>query len=78
MQRLPNAADFLGNRYHGRPSGWMVPLVIENHPHRSLADLGRKRVRRLACHGSTFVEVGADDEPGAVKSKLGTMNRVQL
>lgn len=29
MQRLRNAADLLGNRYHGRPPGWVVLLVIK-------------------------------------------------
>jgi len=44
----------------------MIPLVIENHPYRSLADLGRKLVCRLAHIGSTFSGVGASDKPGAV------------
>jgi hypothetical protein len=26
--------------------------MIQNHPHRASANLGRKFVRRLACHGS--------------------------
>ncbi len=41
-------------------------LVIQNQPHRAGADLGRKLVRRLACHGSTFSRVGASEQPGAV------------
>jgi hypothetical protein len=40
--------------------------VIQDHPHRAGSDLGRKLVRRLACHGSTFSGVGASDKPGAV------------
>ncbi|MGA7612189.1 MAG: hypothetical protein WCF49_18635, partial [Xanthobacteraceae bacterium] len=40
--------------------------MIENHPHRAGADLGRKLVRRPACHGSTFSGVGASGKPGAV------------
>ena len=67
MQRLRNAADLFGNRYHGRPSERVVPLVNENHPHRSLADFRRKPVRRLARHGSTFSGAGASDKPGAVQ-----------
>ena len=43
-------------------------LVIENHPYRPLADFGRKLVRRLARHGSTFSGVGASDKPGAIQS----------
>ncbi|MCK8458529.1 hypothetical protein, partial [Sphingomonas faeni] len=43
-------------------------LVIENHPYRPLADFGRKLVRRLARHGSTFSGVGASDKPGAVQT----------
>jgi hypothetical protein len=42
--------------------------VIENHPHRAGADLGRKPVRRPACHGSTFSGVGASGKPGAVQT----------
>ncbi|MEG3169651.1 hypothetical protein U1737_15775, partial [Sphingomonas sp. LB3N6] len=38
-----------------------------NHPYRPLADFGRKLVRRLARHGSTFSGVGASDKPGAVQ-----------
>jgi hypothetical protein len=45
--------------------------VIENHPHRSLADFRRKLVRCLARHGSTFSGVGASDKPGAVQITPG-------
>jgi hypothetical protein len=39
--------------------------VIQDHPHRAGSDLGRKLVRRLACHGSTFSGVdGVDAPPG--------------
>ncbi|MDD1453000.1 DoxX family protein [Sphingomonas sp. H160509] len=41
-----------------------IPLVIEIRPHRSLADFGRKLVRCLARHGSTFSGVGAYNKPG--------------
>ena len=51
-------------------SARVIPLVIENHPHRSLADFGRKLVGRLASHGSTFSGVGASDKPGAVHSEI--------
>jgi len=38
--------------------------VIENHPHRSLADFGRKLVGRLARHGSTFSDpMSGEDRP---------------
>jgi hypothetical protein len=50
------------SRQSPRP-GWMIPLVIKNHPYRSLADLGRKLVRRLAHTGCTFLGVGASDKP---------------
>src|SRR5579859_7224865 len=42
-------------------------LVIDHHPHRPLADLGCKLVRRLAHTGSTFSGVGASGKPGAVQ-----------
>jgi len=44
----------------------VILLVIEYHPHRTLADLRRKLVRRLAHIGSTFSGVGASGKPGAV------------
>jgi transposase InsO family protein len=43
--------------------------VIQNHPNRAIAHLGRKLVRCLACHRSTFSGVGASDKPGAVQTK---------
>ena len=44
----------------------MLSLVIQHQPDRTLPHLGRKLVRCLACHGSTFSRVGASDKPGAV------------
>jgi hypothetical protein len=44
----------------------MLGFVIQNHPHRSGANLGGKLVRRFARHGSTFSGVGASGKPGAV------------
>ena len=41
--------------------------MIQNHPHRAGADLRRKLVRRLACHGSILSGVGASGKPGAVQ-----------
>jgi hypothetical protein len=40
--------------------------MIQNHPHRELADFRRKLDRRFAYAGSTFSGVGASDESGAV------------
>jgi len=44
--------------------------MIENHPHRTLADLRRKLVRRLAHIGSTLSGVGASGKPGAVQLRF--------
>jgi hypothetical protein len=41
--------------------------VVEYHPHRSLADLRRKLVRRLAHIGSTLSGVRASGKPRAVQ-----------
>jgi len=41
--------------------------MLQHHPHRPLANLRRKLVRRLARHRSTFSGVGASDKPGAVQ-----------
>jgi hypothetical protein len=40
--------------------------MIQNHPDRTIADLRRKLVRRLACHGSILSGIGASGKPGAV------------
>jgi hypothetical protein len=45
----------------------MLAGVIQNHPKRSGPDLGRKFVRRLACHRSILSGVGASGKPGAVQ-----------
>ena len=55
---------------HRRPARGMLAFVIQNHPHRAGAHLGRELVGRLACHGSTFSGVGASDKPGAVQALL--------
>jgi hypothetical protein len=45
-------------------------FVIQHQPHRALANLRRKLVRRLAHHGPTFSGVGASDQPGAVQNHV--------
>jgi catechol 2,3-dioxygenase-like lactoylglutathione lyase family enzyme len=54
--------------------------VIQNHPNRSGTDLGRKFVRRLACHSPILSGVGASGKPGAVQAiKLESpMSQVQV
>lgn len=69
MQRLRNAVDLFRDQNDRRLSRWMIPLVIEHHPYRAIANLGRKLVRRPARHGSTLSGVGASDKPGAVHSR---------
>src|SRR6185436_7912833 len=66
IERLWRAADLGGNRYDRCPPRRMLDLVIQNHSHRSGANLRRKFVCRFARHGSTFSGVGASDQPGAV------------
>src|SRR3546814_408499 len=68
MQRRRRAANLLGNRYHRRPARWIIPLVIQHHPDRSLAYLRRKLVRRFAHSGSFYSRVGASGKPGAVQT----------
>ena len=70
VQRLRRAADLRRNRHDRRPLRGMIALVIDHHPHRALAHLRRKLVRRLACHGSILSRVGASGKPGAVQSAL--------
>src|SRR4051812_5321401 len=67
VQRLPGAADLGGNRDDRRPSRRVLALMIQHQPNRAFTHLGRKLVRRLACHRSTFSGVGASDKPGAVQ-----------
>lgn len=57
-------------RHHCRPFGRVIPLVIENHRHRTLADFRRKLVRCLARYGSAFSGVEAAGKPGAVHRTL--------
>ena len=68
VQRLRRAADLGRDRRDRRPARGMLAFVIQHHPHRAVADLRRKLVRRLARHGSTFSGVGASGKPGAVHS----------
>jgi hypothetical protein len=42
----------------------MLGFVIQNHPHRSGANLGGKLVRRFARHGSSFSELEPPANPG--------------
>jgi hypothetical protein len=67
IERLPGAPGLGRDRDDRRPTLPMLALVIENHTNRAIAHLGRKLVRRLACHRSTFSGVGANDKPGAVQ-----------
>jgi hypothetical protein len=68
LRRTP---DLDRNRYDRCPSRCVVALVIEHHPHRSLANFRRILVRCLACHRSTFSGDGASGKPGAVHSQSG-------
>jgi hypothetical protein len=54
----------------------MLSLVIQHQPDRTLPNLGRKLVRCLACHGSTFSRVGASDKPGAVQTAPRSANLI--
>jgi hypothetical protein len=47
-QRLRRAADLAGARHHRLPFRAMIRPVLAHHPDRTVADLGRKLVRRLA------------------------------
>ena len=69
MKRLRNAADLLRDRNY-RPSGRVIPLVVEYQPHRALADIRRKLARRLALTGSPFSGVGASGKPVAAQSSV--------
>ena len=75
MQRLRNAADLLCDRYHRRPAGGVIALVICHHPHHPLANFRCKLIRCLAHTGSTFSGVGASGKPGAVHRPTSTPAR---
>src|SRR4051812_44566361 len=69
---LRDAPDIFFRRRSARgllPSASVIAFVIQDHPHRAGSDLGRKLVRRLACHGSTLSGVGASDKPGTVHAE---------
>ena len=40
VQGLRHATNLLCDRHHSRPSRGMIPLMIENHPHRTVANFG--------------------------------------
>ncbi|WP_313046277.1 DNA methyltransferase, partial [Brevundimonas sp.] len=44
--------------------------MIQHHPNRSIADLRRKFVRRLAHRAPSYSGVGASGKPGAVQTGL--------
>jgi hypothetical protein len=69
IEKLPGAANFGRDRDDCCPTR-MLALVIQNHPHRTIANLRRKIVRRLACHRSTFSRVGASDKPGGGSTRM--------
>jgi uncharacterized protein (DUF4415 family) len=48
--------------------------VIQYHSYRSLGDLRRELVRRLAHTGSTFSGVGASDKLGPVQFDIGDIS----
>jgi hypothetical protein len=48
----------------------MLAFVIQNHPHRSLADLGKESSRRRAHNVSAFSRFGASGNPGGVHGVL--------
>jgi hypothetical protein len=78
LPAVSRAADLRRNRAHCRPLRGVLALVLQNHPDRPLADLGRKPVRRPACHGSSLSRVGASGKPGAVQSCSPTASWSQL
>ncbi len=70
VQRLRLAADLRRNRHVGRASRRALGLAVEHHSHRALARFGRKRVRRLACHGgSSFSGVKPSGKPRTIHTK---------
>src|ERR1700758_2036322 len=54
----------------------MLACMTQHHPHRTVADLRRKLVRRRTRHGSTFLGVGASGKPGAVHSRGGLTTKI--
>lgn len=66
VQRLGRAVDFLSDRHHRRATRRMIALVVQHPPHRALAHLKRKLVRRLVAHNGPYLSgVGASGNPGA-------------
>src|SRR6202007_570994 len=70
--RMGEAANLPRDRSNRRTARRMLAFMIQHHPHRTLADLRRKLVRRRTRHGSTFLRVGASGKPGAVHQPLMT------
>ncbi|GLS46879.1 DNA replication protein DnaC [Methylobacterium brachythecii] len=65
-QRLAQATDLGRDRADRAILRVMLALVLQHHPHRTLADLRGKRWGSLR-HGSILARVGASGKPGAVQ-----------
>jgi hypothetical protein len=66
INRVPRLALGALCRIVGRSFGTCSYVTIQSWCRKG-SDLGREPVGRLACHSSTFSEVGASDQPGAVQ-----------
>jgi hypothetical protein len=64
MQGLRCTANLRGNGLNGRPLGWIVVQVLENHAHGTFTNL--RGVGRSLSHGLIFSGVEAITKPGAI------------
>ena len=69
-QRLARAADLGRDRLDGRLLRAVLALMVQNHPHRAVADFRRIGGCTLR-HGSILSRVGASRKPGAVQNLGG-------
>src|SRR5690606_36211441 len=65
MQGLRCAADLRRYRLDGRPLGWVVVQVLQNHAHGTFTDF--RGVGRGLSHGLIFSGVEASTKPGAIQ-----------
>ncbi len=65
-QRVRRAANLRRHQRHRRPARRVIALVIQNHPHRTGANLGENLLVVLLIMAPSYLEVGASGKPGAV------------
>src|SRR5690606_31323598 len=68
MQRLRDTANLRSNGLNGRPLGWIVVQVFQNHAHSTFTNF--RGVGRGLIHSLIFSRVEASTKPGAIQASI--------